>query len=137
MARERNDGGAAEFLDALVHARKTEILALRRAVLDAGAGIEEGVKWNSLSFRTRGGQGEWFATVNLREKQGVGLILHFGAKKNALSETGVAIADPAGLLRWLAKDRAMVVFADAAELRAKSEALQALIREWIGHLGRG
>ena len=86
--------------DPALRAQPHEYLHERRF----GAGIEEGVKWNSLSFRTRGGQGEWFATVNLREKQGVGLILRFGAKKNALSETGVAIADPAGLLRWLAKD---------------------------------
>lgn len=137
MAGKRNDGATTEFLQALVHGRKSEILALRRVVLDADPRIEEGVKWNSLSFRTPGERGEWFATVNLREKQGVGLILHFGAKKNILTETGVAIADPAGLLRWLAKDRAMVVFRDAAGLRAKQDSLQALLREWIGHVGRG
>ncbi|MBN8732351.1 MAG: DUF1801 domain-containing protein [Acidobacteria bacterium] len=131
---KRIDGEAQAFLDALEHARKAEILTLRAIVLGADKRIAEGVKWNSLSFRTGGEKGEWFATVNLREKQGVGMIVHFGAKKNAISESGVAIADPAGLLRWLAKDRAVVVFRDGAELTVKTAALQTLLREWITHV---
>jgi len=131
---KRTEGEAQAFLHALEHARKAEILALRRIVLDADKRIAEGVKWNSLSFRTEGEMGEWFATVNLREKQGVGMILHFGAKKNAIAETGVAIADPEGLLRWLAKDRGAVVFGGGAELKAKKAALQTLLREWIAHV---
>ena len=42
----------AAFLAALVHPRKAEILALRKVLLDADAGIAEGIKWNAPSFRT-------------------------------------------------------------------------------------
>ena len=106
------------------------ITQLKQIVLGASSEIEEGVKWNAPSFRTR----EWFATVNLREQKGVSMILHFGAKKNAISESGVAIDDPAGLLKWLGKDRAMVHFRDTAELQASKDALQAVLRECIRHV---
>lgn len=104
--------------------------ALRRAVLGADASIAEGIKWNVPSFRTV----DYFATAHLRLKQGIGLILHFGAKKNAIAVTGVEIPDPDGLLDWLAKDRAMVLFRDETELAQKTPALQVLLREWIRHL---
>lgn len=104
--------------------------ALCEAIRAAHPSIREGEKWNAPSFRTT----EWFATVNLRAKKGTAVILHFGAKKNAISETGVAIEDPEGLLQWLGKDRAQVSFADAAELAARREAFVAVIRQWITHL---
>jgi hypothetical protein len=64
------------FLNSIVHPMKTEILLIRAAILDADPSIKEGVKWNAPSFRTH----EYFATMNLREKQGVGIILHLKAK---------------------------------------------------------
>jgi hypothetical protein len=118
------------FLAALDHPAKALVVELRRIVLGADARIAEGIKWNAPSFRTT----EYFATTNLRAKQGAGLILHFGAKKNAISASGVEIPDPAGLLRWLAKDRATVEFGDAADLTVKAPALQAVLREWIRHV---
>jgi hypothetical protein len=125
-----DDADVDTFLAALDHPAKALVVELRRVVLGADARIGEGIKWNAPSFRTT----EYFATTNLRAKQGTGLILHFGAKKNAISASGVDIPDPAGLLRWLAKDRATVEFGDAAELKAKAPALQALLREWIRHV---
>jgi hypothetical protein len=64
-------------------------------------------------------------------KAGIGLILHFGAKKNAIADSGVAIPDPGGLLDWLARDRAMILFRDLDDLAQKAPALQVLLREWI------
>ncbi|WP_257386571.1 DUF1801 domain-containing protein [Tahibacter caeni] len=115
------------FLAALEHPARDLVAALRRAVLGADPSIAEGIKWNAPSFRTR----EWFATTHLRAKVGIGLILHFGAKKNAIADGGVAIADPAGLLQWLAKDRALVAIRDADDLATRGPALQALLRDWI------
>ncbi len=118
------------FLAAQDPAVRPLLEAVRSALLGADPGISEGVKWNVPSFKTT----EYFATVNARVKEGVGLILHFGAKKNALSETGVKIADPQALLHWLAKDRAAVAFRDAAQLEQERGAFVSLIREWIRHL---
>lgn len=124
------DADVDAFLASLDHPCKTGIGEMRRQVLAADAGIGEGIKWNAPSFRTS----EWFATTHLRAKRGFGLILHFGAKKNAISDTGVAIPDPAALLEWLGRDRAMVTFRDMQDLLAKQDALKALVREWIRHV---
>lgn len=118
------------FLATLDHPAKQEIFALRKILLAADPAITEGIKWNAPSFRTT----EDFATMNLRVKVGVGVILHFGAKKNAISTTGVAIPDPESLLEWLAKDRALVTFRDLKDVEAKRPAFVEIIREWIKHV---
>lgn len=118
------------FLASLDHPFKAEILALQQIILAADPAITEGIKWNVPSFRTS----EYFATLNLRTKTGVGVILHFGAKKNDISTTGVSIPDPDSLLEWLAKDRAMVTFRDLNDITKKQSAFTDLIRQWIKHV---
>ena len=115
------------FMATLDQPAKPAIEALRRIILRADPRIAEGIKWKSPSFRT----GEYFATVNLRAKAGIGVILHFGAKLRQLPAGGAAISDPQGLLKWLAADRAMLEFADLADLAVKESALTAIIRQWI------
>lgn len=115
------------YMAALDHPGKPLVEAIRRAVLGADASIAEGIKWNAPSYRTT----EYFATTHLRDKRGVGLILHRGAKVRAAAAGGLAIDDPAGLLEWLAPDRARIVFTGAADLAARRGALQALLRQWI------
>jgi len=118
------------FMKRLSHPLKAEIEAIRRTIRGAAPGIREGIKWNAPSFRTT----EYFATTNLREKAGIGVILHLGAKVRALPAGGLAIADPQKMLKWLAKDRAMIVFRDGKELAARKAAFAALIRQWVRHV---
>lgn len=119
-----------DFLARLDHPRKPEILALREFILSVDPAVREAIKWNAPSFYTT----EHFATMNLRARDGLGLILHFGARKNAISETGVTIPDPHSLLEWLAKDRALVTFRDLEDLESKRAALGQLLQQWIRHL---
>jgi uncharacterized protein YdhG (YjbR/CyaY superfamily) len=121
------------FLGKLNHPLKREIEAVRQIILGVSPEIREGIKWNAPSFRTT----EYFATLNLRAKDGqdrVWLILHVGAKAKDTRAKGLKIADPAGLLEWLAKDRCLVTFADGKDVQAKRAALQAIVREWIRQL---
>lgn len=118
------------WLAALDHPCKEEVLALRQIILAADPAISEEIKWNVPSFRTS----EHFATLNLRVKKGIGVILHFGAKKSDISTTGVAIDDPESLLEWLAKDRAIVTFRNSSDIAAKQSAFTTLLREWIKHV---
>ena len=67
-------------------------------------------------------------------KDRVWLILHTGARAKGNTTKGMQIADPAGLLEWLAKDRCLVTFDNAKEIRVKRAALEAVVREWIRHL---
>lgn len=116
-----------EFMAQLVHPHKAAIEALRRIVVAVDDSVVEGVKWNAPSFRTS----EYFGTTHLRAKSGIALILHLGAKSRALPAGGLGIEDPSHLLTWLGKDRAMVEFADAADVEAKRIALRALLAQWI------
>lgn len=118
------------FMAQLQHPCKEEIQALRSVILAADASVQEGIKWNAPSFRTS----EYFATMHLRAKAGVSVILHLGAKARALPSGGVAIDDRAGLLQWLAPDRAAVQFADMAVVRARRLEFQALLRQWVTYV---
>ena len=113
------------FLAALVHPHKDVVEALRAAMLAIDPAIRDGIKWNAPSYRTH----EYFATTHLRDKKGVGLILHFGAKIR--DAEGPEIHDPQGLLKWLAQDRARVQFDDLADFEAKIPALKKIIKAWI------
>lgn len=116
-----------QFMAGLDHPFKAEIETLRRAILAVDPAIAEGIKWNAPSWRTT----DYFATTHLRGRAGFSLILHLGAKARALSEGGLAIDDPTGLLKWLGKDRAQVEFASSADFVAKLPALQTVIKQWI------
>lgn len=119
----------AEFVAALEHPHKAEILLLRETILSADKSISEVVKWNAPSFQTT----EFFATTNLRAKNGTAVILHFGAKKRDIKPRD-DIADPTALLQWLADDRAMVSFAHVADLHKKRAAFVRVIEQWIKHV---
>ena len=129
----QTDPAVSAFLRELDHPLKREIEAVRQIILGVSSKIREGIKWNAPSFRTR----DYFATVNLRAKGGetrVWLILHTGAKVKKTATAGIKIADPAGLLQWLGKDRCLVTFGDGKDIQAKRAALEAIIHEWIQQL---
>ena len=113
------------FMKTLSHPFKAEMEVVRRIIIGAHPSIAEGIKWNAPSFRTV----EYFATFHLREKVGFGVILHLGAK--ARSGAQPSIADPAGLLHWLGKDRAIVRFAGPADVESQKAALAATVEQWI------
>jgi len=116
------------FLATLAHPHRDVVEALRAEMLAIDPSIGDGVKWNAPSYRTH----EYFATTHLRDKKGVGLILHFGAKVR--DGEPPKIPDPDGLLKWLAPDRARVQFDDLADFKAKTPALKKIIRAWILHV---
>jgi hypothetical protein len=119
-----------EFMRTLDHPAKEVIQAIRSAILAVDPAVAEGVKWNAPSFRTT----EYFATVNLREKNGVGVILHLGAKVKTAGLEGFEILDPENLLKWLAKDRAMVVFKDLQDFGGKQAGFEKILRQWIRYV---
>ena len=129
-------GAVEDWLGAFDHPQRATLQAVREVVLSADPAIEEGIKWNSPSFRTT----EWFATVNLRTKSKAGradspvaVILHLGAKKRGGAATG--IDDPDELLEWLGDDRAMLLFASAAEVRKRAAALRRILKAWLRCVG--
>ncbi|HTF87428.1 MAG TPA: DUF1801 domain-containing protein [Planctomycetota bacterium] len=116
------------YMRELEHPLKREIELLRKLILGVSPKIREEVKWRAPSFRTS----DFFATIHnpLRSMDSVMMILHRGARAKGLTIQG-KIEDPDGLLKWLAKDRAIVTFANAKAIQGKRAALQAVIGEWI------
>ena len=125
----RQTATVESFLGALDHALKGEVVALRQLLLSVDPAISEEIKWNAPSFRTS----EHFATMHLRAKDSLQLILHLGAKSKRAVPSD-AIADPDGLLKWLGPDRASISFMGGDDLESKSSALVAIIRQWIKHV---
>jgi hypothetical protein len=117
------------FMGALVHPLKADIETARQTVLGADAAIGEAVKWNAPSFRTT----EFFATVNLRSRDQVQFVFHRGAKVRAVASK-LELADPAGIVTWLAKDRCLVTVGAGKAFAAKRDALRTLVQEWIKHV---
>lgn len=126
---KQEDAAVAAFIAALDHPLKDTVIALRKLLLGLDPAIAEEIKWNAPSFRTS----EHFATMHLRSKDAVQLILHLGARsKGKIGPQDVD--DPTGLLKWLGPDRASVSFSGAADLKGKSKALLAVLRQWIKRL---
>ena len=123
-----NSQTAEQFIDGLDHPLKAEIASLRHLILGIDPSISEEVKWNAPSFRTS----EHFATMNLRGKNGLLLILHLGAKKRSLPAG--AIDDPGGILEWLGPVRASVSFASEDDIAVKKPALTNIVRQWLQYV---
>jgi hypothetical protein len=118
------------FIASLNHPFKEEILILRQFILATDPSIAEAIKWNAPSFRTS----EFFATFHLGAKDGVQIILHFGAKKREKTTARTSIADPEALLNWLSDDRASIKMHDTDEIHAARTAFLDIIRQWIQYL---
>ncbi|NJK43990.1 MAG: DUF1801 domain-containing protein [Pleurocapsa sp. SU_196_0] len=116
------------FLLELDHPLKSVVLELRNVIFEAGPSISEEIKWNVPSFRTS----EFFATMHLRARDRVGVIMHFGAKKRDV--TGIVIDDPEAMLEWLSHDRAQLMFHDLNDLKGKRSAVTDIVRSWTRHV---
>lgn len=117
------------FLRALDHPLAAGIRALRKRILALDPRIGEGIKWNAPSFFLE----DHFATFKLRPETKIFLVLHTGAKPKARSRP-FEVPDPAGLLTWPAKDRALLTLASSAEVKKHGAAIDGIVRSWISQL---
>ena len=128
-ARKTTSSDTSEAVDTFIakleHPHKDAVQEMRRIMCAADPSIAEGVKWNAPSYRTT----EYFATTHLRPKDGVGIVLRLGAKGR--HTPSLQLEDPQGLLKWLAKDRALMNFAGIQDVKAHEAAIQAIVRQWI------
>jgi hypothetical protein len=124
---ERFDPATTALLDAHQHPLRKELDLLRSMILGADPGIEEGVKWNTASYRTT----EWFATLNgPKHVKAPMVILHAGAKAKGIVLKD-RITDPEGLLTWMGNDRAQIVLKDMEDIASKRTVLRSILRSWI------
>ena len=106
-------------------ARET-VAAVRRLVLAAHEGLTEHIKWNGPSF-CFGGDDR--ITLGLDRTGAVRVVLHRGARPR--DGANFVFEDDEGLATWVARDRGVILFADAAAVAARAEAFSRLARRWI------
>jgi hypothetical protein len=112
------------FMEELDHPLKEEIGRLREAILDSNDRITEHIKWKAPSFRYAG---EDRVTFRLHPAERAQLVFHRGVKvKGDAAE--FAFEDDTGLLRWVAKDRAVVALRDA---EARQGDLVEVVNRWV------
>ncbi len=121
------DPAATSLMAESAHPLTAEINKVRKLILGVDPAIREAVKWKAPSFCTT----DFFATFNLRSTDRVQLVFHTGAKVKATAKTGITVDDPAGLCRWLAKDRCLVTLGAGKEVAKNKAAFEALVREWV------
>lgn len=125
MPTKRAPADVPALMAALDHPLKPDIEAVRAAILSLDKGISEGVKWNAPSFRAA----DWFATIHVRPSKSVQVILFTGVKVKSTAKTVLKIDDPTGMLKWLAKDRAMATL--AGEFKPALAAFKKIAKQWI------
>ena len=113
------------FLETLNHSRRAEINRVRNIILGAYPELVEKIKWNAPSF---GLEDDDRITFRLQPGDKVDLIFHRGVAKK---DDTFAFADETGLLKFIAPDRAVLSFGDAADIEVKAESLRRLVRAWI------
>lgn len=126
-ARRPIPGDLDSQLETLEHAHRDAIVRVTELIRGADPRVRAGIKWGAPSFSIT----EHFATFQLRARRGIMLVMHFGAKKRTDLPPRDAIADPSGMLTWLADDRAVIGFADLADVEQKKDDFVALVRAWI------
>ena len=116
-----------DWLVALDHPQKDALIELCAVIRGVDPRITEEIKWHAPSFAIT----DHFATTGLPKKGGgLHLILHTGAKVKP--REGRVPVDERGLpLDWRGPDRAVLLFSDLADVRAKAPALRSMLTEWI------
>lgn len=115
-----------DFLRGLDADTRPIVEQLRAIVASAAPSLSERIKWNAPSFAL--GDDD-LITLGLERRGGVRLVLHRGAKPKDVS--GFHFDDPAGLARWAAPDRGVLVFQSPDDVEARSELLRDLCRRWV------
>jgi hypothetical protein len=127
---EYDDSAAVTaYLASLEHPLKAVVVSVRSTILGVDPAITEGIKWSSASFYCHG----WFATVNVRARDALQVVLHHGAKARADATLGQSIDDTAGMLKWMSADRAVITFTSLDDLEVRRGAFVAIIRQWVAH----
>ena len=127
---EHDDPAAVDaWMRTLDHPLAPVVEGIRKVVLSAGSDVTEGIKWKSPSFYLNG----WVATVNVRGKQGVTLVLHLGSKVQSNAAVRDHIDDPKGLLTWHSADRASIAFSDGSAFDTNRAALRTVVAQWLGY----
>jgi len=105
------------FMSKLDHPLKAELELVREIILGASDKMDEAIKWSSPTFMYQGN----LASLVVRTKKRIQVLFHNGA----------SLPNPAGLLEGDGATVRYANFEDAADIRRKQKALEALVKAWV------
>lgn len=114
------------FLNGLCAKDRATIDCLREIITDSRSDLEESIKWNAPNFAVNG---QDRITLGLERKGGVRVVLHLGAKVK--DNSGFHFDDKAGLARWPAPDRGIMLFQDRQAVETRRGELAELCERWL------
>ena len=123
---QRMGRDVADFVAALVHPHKSDLLAVREVILSASPDIQEGIKWNAPSF-AKGDTDR--ITLGIDKSGIIRVVLHRGA--TAKTPPGFAFEGPADLVQLAAPDRGILRFSSAAAVDNRAQEIGELFRRWL------
>ena len=127
MKQANQSEAVNQYMEKLDHPLKAEIERVRELILGSDSQITEHIKWNAPSFCY---QGEDRVTFRLFPAvDSIQLIFHRGAKVKDSKD--FAFQDESGLLKWVAQDRATLIFHDMNEIEEKSTPFKNLVSRWM------
>jgi hypothetical protein len=119
-----------DHIQKLAPAIRDIVKALRQLILSTDGEIGERIKWNNPSFYYTGDMAPFDPKEYKRE------IAVFNLHKNRVMlvfPSGAKVNDTSGLLTGDYKDgRRTATFKDIADVETKTDALQSVIRQWLG-----
>lgn len=118
------------WLATLDHPLKARAQDLRQAILALDPAVAETIKWNGPSFVYI----DDFATFGFRKADRLQIVLHQGVRPKAGAVDGLSIEDPAGLLTWAAKDRAVAYLTLDDDFDSWKPAFIAILRQWMAQM---
>lgn len=122
------DAEVSQLLASHPHKYRECLEEIRLLVLGADYSISEGIKWNSMSFRTH----EWFATWNQRAEDKIQFVFHLGAKKRKVDSSSMS-HDLGERVEWKSGDRCLVNFADSEDVMTCKQEFVQFVRTWIAN----
>lgn len=121
----------SDFLKRVPPPERDALAELCRIIVESDRRVRSEIKWSAPSFAID----DHFATTGLLKAGGIRLVLHTGARRRDAPKH-IVIEDPEKLLSWRDSDRAVAVFADAADVRRNEAALGSILVQWIAQTQR-
>jgi hypothetical protein len=122
-----------EFIQQSKHLLADVMQALREIILETDIEIGEHIKWNAPAFYYDGTMADFDAKEYKRD-----LVVYNIRKQDSILlifPTGAIIDDATGILEGSYADgRRMVTIKSMDDLNTKKEALQAVIKGWLGKI---
>ena len=122
----------AAYIERLDAVLRGTVEKIRKIILDTDVNIGERIKWNNPSFYYTG---EMVPFDPKEYKRDIAVFNLYKGRIMLVFPSGAKVKDDMGLLEGDYKDgRRMVQFVDAEDVEVKAEALQCVIRNWLGQI---